>query len=66
MGSNVRVREAAARLELTPETVRSLIANGTLKAHKKTLAVNSPCVVDTESVETFDALRRKQEPKLAA
>ena len=66
MDSNVSVREAAERLELTPATVRSLIANGTLKAHKKTLAVNSPFVVDTESVETFDALRRKQEPKPVA
>ena len=64
--TDISVRAAAAQLGIAPETVRTLIADGTQKAHKQTLAINSPFVVDAQSIEHFDALRRGQEPKQVA
>lgn len=58
--TDISVRQTAQQLGITPETVRTLIADGTLKAYKKTLAKNSPYMVDKASVEAFDALRRSK------
>lgn len=52
------VKQAAAQLGITPDTVRALIAQGALQAHKKTLARNSPFVIEAASVTQFDAARR--------
>jgi hypothetical protein len=50
--------EAAAYLSVTRQTISRLIRAGQLTAHKKTLAPNSPYVLERASVVAYDKRRR--------
>lgn len=66
MAEYLSVVEAARRLGIKRETVRTLIEDGTLRGHKKTLRRTSAFMIELASVEAFDAQRRVQsEPRVA-
>jgi transposase len=60
VSQTMTIVEAAEKLGINRETVRVLIQKGELKGHKKTLARNSPFVIDADSVLEFDRRRREQ------
>jgi hypothetical protein len=60
VSETMSIVQAAEKLGVTRETVRSLILKGQLKGYKKTLARNSAFVLEADSVTDFDRRRREQ------
>lgn len=59
MSQTMTIVEAAEKLGINRETVRALVQKGQLKGYKKTLARNSPFVLDAENVLDYDRRRRE-------
>ena len=58
--NTMSVVQAAARLQVSRDTIHQSIKAGQLTAWKKTPKINSGYLIDTASVEAFDQLRRAQ------
>jgi len=52
------VLQAAAKLNVSRDTVHRLIKAGELKTHKKTFAPHSAFLIDADSVKAYDERRR--------